>query len=59
MTPYELLSDDRTSRINDNCYVHDSGVNTPEMYYVGDEEFDRALFELQVDLVLLQRKRQK
>ena len=45
MTSYELIVNDNTQRLNDNCYIHDR-----VMYYVSDEEFERVLFELRLEL---------
>lgn len=50
MTAFELIVNDDTDRLNDNCYIHNR-----VMYYVTDEEFERVLFELRVELDLKKR----
>ncbi len=56
MTPYDLLCDDATARINDNCYDRWEGTSKV-MYFVGDDEFARAMFELRVDLELIEKRK--
>jgi hypothetical protein len=56
MTPYELLCDDRTARINDNCYDRWDG-DRRVMYFMGDDEFEKALFQLRVDLMVLEKRK--
>ena len=50
MTSYELIVNDETQRLCDNCYVHKK-----VMYYVSDEEFERVLFELRLELEIYNR----
>ena len=60
MTPYELICDDTTERINDNCYVRGVLVNGRkryEMWYVSDEALGRAMDELKIDLYILNKRR--
>lgn len=53
MTPYELLCDTKTKRLNENCYQHGN-----VLYYVGDQEMEHVRAELIVDMILLaQRKK--
>jgi hypothetical protein len=56
MTPYELLCDNRTARINDNLYDHWDG-DRRVMYYMADDEFEKALFQLRVDLMVLEKRK--
>ena len=59
MTPYELLSHDFTVRVNDNCYYHfaHGWGGEAQMWYMGDEEFEQCLFELKVDLAILEKRK--